>query len=179
VNSRHFANQIWVVAVLLALFTSGGTSWGLRINTTSSVPIGLWHLNQGGTVERNHVVSVCPDRSPLFQMAQVRGYLHAGDCPGNLSPLFKPVAAVPGDTVTVDHTGILVNGKRLPNSQALWSDAADRPMPRLRHGRYKVHPGTVWLVSTKNNSFDSRYFGPISIGQIQGALTPLWVEGDL
>jgi type IV secretory pathway protease TraF len=39
-----------------------------------------------------------------------------------------------------------------------------------------VPPGQVWLLSGHDSrSFDSRYFGPVPVANVQGVARPVWV----
>jgi conjugative transfer signal peptidase TraF len=159
----------------LALFSAGAA--GLRLNTTASMPRGLWRVTPlAGAVGHGAIVSLCLPPGPLLRLALRRAYLTAGVCPGGAEPLLKPVAAIAGDIVRVTAAGIAVNGAPLPNSAALRRDSAGRPLSPLPPGLYRVRPGSVWLVSSyAAKSFDSRYFGPVPVADIRDLARPLWV----
>src|SRR6266851_977069 len=82
---------------------------GLRLNLTGSLPVGLY-LAVGAASARGALVLVClPPQVAAF--ARARGYVpRGGACPGGVVPIGKPIVAMPGDTVTVTPTGMLVNG---------------------------------------------------------------------
>jgi type IV secretory pathway protease TraF len=43
-------------------------------------------------------------------------------------------------------------------------------------GTYRVESGQLWLLSGHDpRSFDSRYFGPISVSSVQAVARPVWV----
>jgi conjugative transfer signal peptidase TraF len=86
----------------------------------------------------------------------------------------KPEVADTGDMVELNARGVAVNGKLLPNSAPLQFDTRGRPLEHSRFGRFKVRQGDVWVISAYNpRSFDSRYLGPITNGQIRHHLVPL------
>lgn len=159
----------------LALFGAGAA--GLRVNMTASMPRGLWHVAPAaGPIPRGAIVSLCLPSGPLLRLALRRGYLGAGRCPGGAEPLLKPVVAIAGDLVRVTAAGIAVNGALLPNSAALKQDRTGHPLRTVPPGTYRVGPGAVWLVSSyAARSFDSRYFGPVPVADIQGLAHPIWV----
>jgi conjugative transfer signal peptidase TraF len=178
-TSRRFvflmasAGGLWTAAVLAAYAA------GLRINETPSLPVGLWQMQQPGAVERGRIVSFCPLDEAPFRLARERGYLSNGRCPGGFEPMLKPVAAIEGDAVEVMAEGVSVNGRLLPNTAPRETDSAGRAMPPARFGSFTVAPGEVWLASSFSAlSFDSRYFGPVSIARIEGLAKPLWVWGN-
>lgn len=149
---------------------------GLRINYTESAPAGLWRVTESTDFKRGELVEVCPPNQPIVAIMADRGYLGPGDCnPNNLTPLLKPLAAVSGDTVTISPgEPAKVNGVTLLHTQ---------PMPTLPAwppGTYHVPAGQVWLFSTySDGSFDSRYFGPVSVANIRGHAVPLLINGDV
>jgi len=163
-----------LLMVTLSLVSLPGLA-GMRINTTDSVPKGFYLI-----AEDQHApfVEFCPEG--LFsQLSSARGYRPAGVCPDGAAPLIKPVIARARDIVVVSAEGVRVNGSLLPNTVPKNLDAAGRPLPVWPPGTYAVAPEMVWVASTYHpNSFDSRYFGPISIRAIRHWLRPLWVLGS-
>jgi conjugative transfer signal peptidase TraF len=150
---------------------------GLRLNLTGSLPVGLY-LASHGFPGRGATVLVCLAPG-VAQFAKARGYVpQGGSCPGGLVPVGKVVWALPGDTVTVTPTGLLVNGTQVSNSRPLVCDHRGRPLPRLTGDRQVVGPGELWVLSTYSRlSFDSRYFGAVKVGQVRAGLHRLWTVG--
>jgi len=143
---------------------------GLRINTSPSLPIGLYITTESDA----NLVEFCP-AEPFATLAIVRGYRDSGICPDGAAPLLKPVVAKPGDVVELSARGISVNGALLANTAPLSKDGKGRPLKPWPFGRYVVASGTVWVASSYHpRSFDSRYFGPISTAAIRE-----WLKGLL
>jgi len=165
--------EVWRMAGPLTVL---GACWlaGLRLNVTGSLPVGLYFVSRAAP-NRGSLVLVC---LPVWvaAFAKARGYVpQGGSCPEGLVPVGKRVCALPGDTVTVTPTGLLVNGTPVPNSRPLGWDHEGRPLPRLEVGRYVVRPGALWLVSSYSRfSFDSRYFGAVKAGVVRGSARQLW-----
>lgn len=161
---RLFLGVLVLVGLWVACYWAG-----FRINLTPSVPVGVYQLHRlQGPLKRGDIVWFCPPETPLFREVRDKwGDIPHGDCPGGYMHMFKPVAALPGDTVTVTRQGVLVNGRWLPNSQPMKKTSKGHKL-NPAFGRYNVQPGTVWLVSSYHpQSFDSRYFGPVSQIQIE------------
>lgn len=149
--------------------------FGARFNTTPSLPYGVyWVIN--APPQPGRYGSFCPSLVvPVFALARERLYLPSGGCPGNVRPLLKQIAAVAGDTVSIDADGVRVNGQLLPNSRPLQRDGAGRPMPRLILQERALHADELLLMSDyAPSSFDARYFGPVQRGQVHEVLRPLW-----
>lgn len=169
---------VYAMGLSAGLVICGVAAWGfgLRINMSSSVPVGLWRQTSiDRPLRQGDIVAVCPDTSAPFRLAKERGYFSSGWCGKSRDELlFKPVAAVVGDQVKVDNEGIQVNGVRVGNTAPLPADSRGRALPAVARGTYPVEPGFIWLVSPNAQSFDSRYFGAVRVSQMRGKLTPLW-----
>jgi conjugative transfer signal peptidase TraF len=183
-SERRASRLVLLIATGLALLLVSHLA-GLRLNLTGSLPVGLYRAvaagpNRGGAPapRRGVIVLAClPRRVAAF--AKARGYVSGGGaCPGGTLPVGKPVAARPGDTVTVTPAGLLVDGVAVANSRALAADRKGRPLPQLALGRYVVGPGEVWLVSSYSRwSLDSRYFGAVATSDLREAVSALWTAG--
>ncbi len=148
-------------------------SFGLRLNLSPSAPIGIWKAEAVEEIKRGDWVSVCPPSSPATTAMAAMKILPMGDCPGlNVAPLLKPVSAVAGDVVRL-YSGrlVTVNGLPLPNT------ISTQVLPAWPDGEYTVQPWEVWLFSGySENSFDSRYFGPVQIADVRSKAIPLMIE---
>jgi conjugative transfer signal peptidase TraF len=146
----------------------------VRFNLTDSMPLGVWLVGRtGGELKRGDVVTVClptDTASAAFQS----GYIGVGLCADSYEPILKPIGAVAGDVVTVSSTGLAVNGVAVPNTVARQADTTGRLMNPVPPGEYRVEPGTVWIIAPRHElSFDSRYFGPVSVSAVTGMASPL------
>ena len=145
----------------------------IRVNASSSLPIGLYRITTDRTA---NLIEFCP-AEPFGSLSASRGYRGRGTCPDGAEPLLKPIAAVAGDLVNISATGITINGKLLGNSVPRSFDTNNRPLQHWPFGNYRVAPGIVWVISAYNaRSFDSRYFGPISVSSIRAHLQPFITE---
>ena len=145
------------VVVSIAIFQLFGFL-GLRINTSPSLPVGLYVVTTDGSA---NLVEFCP-AEPFAALSLTRGYRDAGSCRDGGAPLLKPIVAKAGDMVELSGRGISVNGLLLRNTAPLSKDTKGRPLEPWHFGRVSVAPGTVWVASSYNlRSFDSRYFGPV------------------
>ena len=158
---------------LLGAFALFGIT-GLRINSSASLPAGLYIASaEGGFVE------FCPDDRGLSAQ---RGYRHTslltpwvkGVCPDGAAPLLKPVIAKAADEIVLSRAGITVNGKLLPDTAPLAQDSTGRPLTHWPFGRYRLAPGSLWVASSYNpRSYDSRYLGPIPQSAVRARLRTL------
>lgn len=148
----------------------------VRFNVTDSMPLGLWLVSgQSGELRRGDAVTVCLP-TDTAQAAYRNGYIGMGRCVDGYEPILKPIGAVAGDVVTVSSTGLAVNGEAMPNTVAKQSDTLGRLMNPVPPGEYRVEVGTVWIIAPRNElSFDSRYFGPITLSAVTGTASPLIV----
>jgi conjugative transfer signal peptidase TraF len=145
---------------------------GIRINESPSLPIGLYLISE----KSGQLVEFCP-AEPFASLAIARAYRSRGNCPDGGAPLMKPEVAQAGDSVELNSRGVAVNGKLLPNSAPLKFDTHGHRLDHWPFGRVKVRSGEIWLISSYNpRSFDSRYLGPITKGEIQHHLIPLFTQ---
>lgn len=149
---------------------------GLWINTTDSLPRGLWIETPSHGIVRGDFALICLPDTPAVKVGQARGYIASGSCPTGQEVVLKPVAAVPGDIVTVSPMGVAVNDQPIDNSAALVHDGDGKGLAGYPPGAYAVPPDRIWLVSSHNpRSFDSRYFGPVPTAGVLKTARPLWV----
>lgn len=155
--------------LLVAFFTAVGLA-GIRINTTPSLPVGLY-IETG---PQSPFIEFCPS-GELAALAARRGYRTLGNCPDGASALLKPIVAKTGDVVELSGKGISVNGHLLRNTAPLPVDTDHRALEHFPFGRYAVRDEDVWVASSYNKrSFDSRYYGPVRKSAIRGHLRPLF-----
>ena len=162
-------------AVTVAIFATMATAHaiGVTINTTNSMPMGIWVATAPHQARRGDVALLCLPDTPTGRLGQSRGYIAPGPCPTGQETVLKTVAAQPGDEITLSASGISVNGTPLVNSAALTRDSLGRPLPAYPAGTYHVPLGEVWLVSSHNpRSFDSRYYGPVDATTILQTMRP-------
>lgn len=154
-----------VIAALLGAIVIAGLC-GYRINLTPSQPLGLWRivkLERAAAV--GDLVFVCPPQTAAMQEARRRGYLRAGLCPGSVAPLVKTVIAVAGQRVEIG-VSVNIDGHPVAHSDLQHRDGEGRPMRPFGGGI--VPTGSVFLHSSFEGSYDSRYFGPVPASGILG-----------
>jgi conjugative transfer signal peptidase TraF len=145
----------------------------VRLNLSASVPVGIYRADRAG-----QMAEFCPEE-PWGSFAGDRGYREpwlASRCADGYLPLLKPVVAREGDIVRVSAAGIAVNGKPLEKSTPAEKDSRGRLLPLARRGTHVVGPGKIWVISTYHpGSFDSRYFGSISLSSVRAMSSPVWI----
>ena len=169
---------------LLPVVLSTGLASGLvlalcsvvRLNVSASAPFGLYRLVDEPVARGMLVVACVPPAAA--RLARERGYLGEGFCPGGIQAVLKRVGAVPGDVVDLELDGLAVNGTRFPDSEPAVSDSRGRPLPHAPWGRTVVAPGEVWLIGIETTrSWDSRYFGPVSLEHVHAVRPVLTLGG--
>ncbi len=137
--------------LVVAIFAITAKSVGIVLNVTNSMPAMIYTLGHG---EKGSMASFC---SPISHLS-----IGHGSCPDDSMPLIKRVVGVAGDLVTATDAGIEINGQPVPNSRPLDLDAKGQTLPHVR-GFFYLKQGEIWMAGEHQNSFDSRYFGPIKI----------------
>lgn len=162
-----------IAAIAILAFGALCHAVGARINTSKSIPLGLYWTSSA-PVERGAYVLLCPPDVGVFAEARRRGYLAAGFCPGGYGYMMKRIMAATNDVVSIAADGVRVNGQLLPFSLPLTADLAGRQLPRYQAARFVLGNSEVLLMSdVSGTSFDGRYFGPINRAQIRTVLTPV------
>lgn len=144
---------------------------GYRLNLTPSEPLGLWRIEPlHRPVETGEMVFVCPPMTATFKQAGERGYLRRGLCVSGFAPLIKTVVAISGQHVEItDH--VIIDGRALSASTVRQRDGNGRKLTFDPGG--VVPPGHLFLHSSFESSYDSRYFGPIPVGGVLGLARPI------
>lgn len=139
----------------------------LVYNASDSVPVGWYRISPTNSLAPGDLVLV---RLPpeVRSLAAHRGYL-----PANV-PLLKTVAAMAPQKVCVQGSRVRIDGVVVVRRMR-W-DRQGRVLPAWQACRRLIGDQLFLLSSNNPASFDSRYFGPVSIGAVIGRAQPLWLE---
>lgn len=168
---RPAFSRVWLVGyAVLALFGALAAAGIVRLNTTPSLPRGVYLLVPawGRAPSPGDDVFACMPPGRAARLALARGYVAPSrrDCPSGGVPLLKHVLAAEGDTVAVGPAGVVVRGRRV-GLPAPVRDRLGRPL-RPVSGVHVVGPGALWLGSDIANGYDSRYLGPVGQEHVLG-----------
>jgi conjugative transfer signal peptidase TraF len=163
----------WPLALLaVGLFALGWATIAtspprLVYNASDSVPVGWYRISPANSLASGDLVLVRlpPEASSL---AAQRGYL-----PANV-PLLKTVAARAPQRVCVQGSQVHIEGVLV--ARRLRWDRQGRALPAWQACRRLVGDELFLLSSSNPASFDSRYFGPVSVNAVIGRAQPLWLE---
>ena len=126
------------------------------VNESPSVPRGLYLRQPGGAPLRGAMVA-------LPQPPIARRYLGALGMPGEVL-LIKRVAAVGGDAVCRQGSAVRTPGRLAP---VLDFDRRGAALPGWT-GCRRLAADELFLLGDTPGSFDSRYFGPVRIRDLEG-----------
>lgn len=172
--TRRLAIGAAVAVGALGFLTVAAYGLGLRVNTSKSIPKGLYVMTKEPITVGSYVI-LCPPDVGVFREAKARGYLGPGYCPGGYGNLMKRVLAAKEDVVTVSAQGVTVNGLLLPYSKPLPQDGEGRRMPAFQASTYTLGNLELLLMSdVSGTSFDGRYFGPVNVAQVQSVIHPVF-----
>ena len=158
----------------LAIWISG---YSLALNPSISMPRGIYLLTPFAVPGRGDVVSACISNLDAAAVYRERGYMVASKrCPSGLPPVMKPIAAVSGDSVEVTAEGVFVNGKLTPKSRIFDTDSDGKKIDHLPLGWKKVLGADEFflLANYIERSLDSRYYGLVSLADINGRVSSIY-----
>ena len=169
------ACAIAVLAISACLAIGWLSGYSLAINSSPSMPRGMYALKPLQPPAPGQVVSACipPVHAGVYA---TRGYMPPSPaCPSGLAAVLKPVVATEGDTVAISADGVHVNGVLLNNSRVAPTDRQGLPMTHLALGwQRQLGPGEVFLLATHiERSLDSRYYGPLTLADLRGIAAPV------
>ena len=169
-------SAFFLLALLIAV-AGYGLRNGYAVNVTPSLARGLYRASAASPV-RGDIAGFCLDGAAAT-LARERGYVAPGSC-GQVRPLLKYVAGVPGDTVTVTPDGILCGPASGPRClwpvTALSEDSQGRPMPPSLLTDGVIPAGKALVLTTHPGGFDSRYFGLVPLDGLT-AYIPVFTTG--
>jgi len=156
---------ILAAGMLACLALSTAPRPRLLLNTTASVPVGLYGLSPARSPRAGDLVVVEPD--PAFAaLLDQGGWLPRG------VPLIKPVAAVASQSVCRVGQTVTIDGRKV--ARALGADGHGRLLPTWT-GCLVLDPGEVFLLAPAPGSLDGRYFGVTDGSRILARARPLLV----
>lgn len=136
-------------------------------NASDSVPPGWYRIDPYALPRVGDLVLVRLP-SEAAQLASRRGYL-----PIEI-PMLKPVFAAPPQRACAIGSRLLVDGATAVEARAY--DRRGRPMPQWRGCRPLVDDELLLLSPRHDDSFDSRYFGPVSTHTVLGTAHRLFAD---
>lgn len=148
----------FVLSILAAsaLLVIAADAFDLRLNWTESMPRGLYQRVDPALV-RGEWVAVCL-AGDAARFARERAYVIDGSCPSGLSEIVKRIAAIPGDRIAVERSGVRVNGRPVEGSEIQDRDSRGDPLPHAAEGELVLAEGRYFVMGAKlERSWDSRY----------------------
>ena len=141
--------------------------WPYRIiyNPSESAPRGWYAVKPAVALAvGQYALVTLPE--PTRRFADQRRYLPSG------VPLLKNVAGAAGTDVCERSGVVVINGIRV--ADALAHDGSGRKLVTWT-GCRRLRPRELFLISTRSGaSFDSRYYGPVTMAAVIGEARPLW-----
>jgi len=144
------------------------------VNLTGSMPIGIYQQLHHSKLHRGDIVSLCLPKA-IALAGKRNDYIGTGPCPGNAMRLLKQVIAVLGDEVKLSSYFIRVNDHRYFAPQQRVNHKGRHIYHWIKNGIYR-NTKNVWVYGSHDtvHSWDSRYFGGVSLNAINGSYRKLW-----
>ena len=165
-NQKRFFPLIFsfcVLAALLLLFKYLSSHYLIQVS--ASMPKGVYKIKAAESFSRGQIVIFNIPKS-VSSLVEKRRW-----APESLTYLLmKPVAAKAGDQILISQKGLFINGSYVGAVKRF--DSAGRPLPAI-FGEFVLRQNELFAASRHENSFDSRYFGPIQTSAVKGVVEPL------
>lgn len=182
---RRIKKLIFIYIVAGIAFTVIGLfgRCNFELNTTESMPKGLYYVLSNTELARNDMVTFCPPYNEFLKFAERQGFW--GDlkkiCNRQTPKYMKKIVGIPGDSISVFYSGVYVNNVKIANSEAYTKILSDKIFAGYEK-KFVLKSDEYFLMSDYNPlSFDSRYFGVIKREQIISSVNPFFVihqKGD-
>lgn len=150
---KLLASIICLLVLIGALYISG-----IRINTSSSLPLGIWRVQKIDIAKLRIGDSVAINRAAV---------------PKASTHLMKDVGALPGDVMTREGDAVCRNGKPLPLSTIRDATLGGGKIDCIEYP-VTIPEGYIWLSSRHERGYDSRYFGAVPVQAVIGKAVLLW-----
>ncbi len=140
----------------------------LSYQSSKSMPQGWYGIHPlTFPISRGEVVVFSPP-PPVLAILYTRHWIQ------KKAWLMKKVLGLPGDLVCLQHQNVWINQEWIASIAS--EDSQHRALPQLSFCR-KLSEDEYFLMSTYiPESFDSRYFGPISRAFLRGEARPIWLK---
>ena len=126
------------------------------INVTPSLPLGIYRLEKVKDLEQGDIILFDIDEETK-QMMYEREYI-----PTKSTKLLKTIGALESNKITVIDSILYVD--RESYGRILEKDLENRKLPSIE---IKMDKGNFLALTKKNLSYDSRYFGQVSLSKIE------------
>ncbi|MBS7661574.1 S26 family signal peptidase [Pseudomonas lalucatii] len=138
----------------------------LVYNASDSAPIGWYRITPTSSASADDLLLIhLPPEA--MTLAARRGYL-----PANV-PLLKTMAAAAPQHVCVQGNQVRIDGELV--ARRLRRDRQGRALPAWT-GCRRLVGDELFMLGSHPESFDSRYFGPVSVDAVIGRAQLLWQE---
>lgn len=149
------------IAVLLIF-----KSFGFYINSSPSMPMGLWRIEEKNPIQNARIGVVMLKRGSIALSKKGESNM----------AVIKRVAGFPGDIISYDPVQkvLSVNGHVLEETEIFLKDNQGVGLPQISYP-ITVPAGHVWLSSKHLHGYDSRYFGSVPVTSIDNYLKPVFL----
>ena len=171
-NDKNEELLAWGAFVALALAAPDALRHSaLRFNYSDSVPVGLYRSQPEPNAP---FAGICLDSNTLRSAFDAGLKLEAGECPDGHQPILKTIyLARPESPIVLASEGFTIAGAPMANTAPKAFSKAGKPLAHYAFGRYT---SGLWAISGySRDSFDSRYFGPVSRENVRFYAKPLLV----
>lgn len=131
-------------------------------NISISEPTGFYLVLPIGEIKVGNRYQVClQDKIHINIMHKLKLPMVDNECPYRTPYILKQVAAVPGDWIVANESGIFINGQYQPNSKPILTFKGTHLEPLPFDYHHYLESDEYFMMGITRTSYDSRYFGAI------------------
>jgi len=158
-----------ILTAMVILFKTNG----YILNNTSSYPIGIYKITKKDLYNKGTLVSFCaPQNNTIKKLVEYGFAASNATCKNGTPILLKKLVALEGDKITIINNHVYINTILQPKSKIFFVGRSGNYLER--QNSQIINKGNFWAMSDYNErSYDSRYYGQVSLDNIKGAAMPV------
>jgi signal peptidase I len=95
----------------------------------------------------------------------------------NKTHFVKRIVGLPGEEIQIREKVLYINGNAIPEPYAVFEGSA--PQRERDYGPLKIPSNAVFVLGdNRDNSYDSRFWGPVPLKNLLGRATRIYWSGD-
>ncbi len=168
INLKNIALSVICFMVLFIL-----TKISILENVSASLPLGTYLSVPYVVLTKNNYYELCITDNQYVDIMAKLGLSKINRCDNGYSSILKELVGVPGDVISITKNGVLINNKLILDSSSVSEIRSINLYPQ-QIGSFVLKSNEYWFMGESKNSYDSRYFGKVTMQEIKSEVFLLW-----